>query len=86
MVSVQFHVELLRISQKNIFSFRAEFFFFLPFIPAANAPARINVPERQLANEYQMRLKRGRPIGSNDVTPRKRRTQMRIDIPEKVHD
>ena len=53
---------------------------------AANAPARINVPEGPLTNESKMRLKRGIPIGSKDVTPRKRRTQMRIDTPEEVHD
>ena len=50
-------------------------------IPAANAPARINVLEGQLSNESKIRLKRGRPIGSKDVTPWKRRTQMRIDTP-----
>ena len=56
------------------------------YIPAANAPARINVPEEQLANESKIRLKRGRPICSKDITPRKRRTQMRIDTPEEVYD
>ena len=55
-------------------------------IPAANAPARINVPEGQLANEYKIRRKRGRPIGSKYVTPRKMITQMRIDTLEEVHD
>ena len=55
-------------------------------IPDANAPARINVPEGQLANESKIRLKRGRPICSKDITPQKRRTQMRIDTPKKVHD
>ena len=38
-------------------------------IPATNTPARIDVPVRQLTNESKIRLKRGRPIGSNDVTP-----------------
>ena len=38
-------------------------------IPAANAPTRINVPKGQLANEYKILLKRGRPIGSKDITP-----------------
>ena len=55
-------------------------------IPAANAPAWINVPEGQLANEYKILLKLGRPICSKDIAPRKRRTQMRIDTLEEVHD
>ena len=55
-------------------------------IPTANARAWINVLEGQLANESKIRLKRERPIFSKDVTPWKRRTQMRIDIPEEVHD
>ena len=55
-------------------------------IPIANALTRINVPEGQLANESKIRLKRGRPICLKDITPRKRRTQMRIDTPEEVHD
>ena len=55
-------------------------------IPTANAPARINVPEGPLANESKICLKRGRPIGSKDVTPWKRRRQMRIDTLEKVHE
>ena len=55
-------------------------------IPAANALAWINVLEGQLANESKIRLKRGRPICSKDITPRKRRTQMRINTPEEVHD
>ena len=37
-------------------------------ILAANAPARIKVPEGQLTNESKIRLKRGRPIGSKDIT------------------
>ena len=44
-------------------------------VPTANTPARIDVPEGQLANESQKRLKRGRLFGSKDITPRKRRTQ-----------
>ena len=43
-------------------------------IPTTNAPARINVPKGQLTNEFQIRLKRERPIGSKDLNPRKRRT------------
>ena len=42
---------------------------------AANTPTRINVHKGQLANESQKCLKRGRPFGSKDTTPRKRRTQ-----------
>ena len=55
-------------------------------IPVANAPAQINVLEGQLANESKICLKRGRPICSKDITPRKRTTQMRIDTPKEVHD
>ena len=43
-------------------------------VPAANTPARIDVPKGQLANESQKCLKHGRPFGSKDITPRKRRT------------
>ena len=35
---------------------------------------------------HEIRLKRGRPIGSKDVPPQKRRTQMIIGTPEEVHD
>ena len=44
-------------------------------IPAANAPIRINIPkgQNQTANESKARLKRGRPIGSKDKNPRKRK-------------
>ena len=55
-------------------------------ISAANTPTQIDVPKGQLANESKIRLKRGRPIGSKDITPQKRKTQMRIDTPEEVHD
>ena len=44
-------------------------------IPAANTPTWIDVPIGQLTNKSKIRLKHGRPIGSKDVTPRKRRTQ-----------
>ena len=54
-------------------------------ILATNTLAWINVLE-QLANENKIRIKRGRPIGSKDITPQKRRTQMRIDTFEEVHD
>ena len=35
---------------------------------------------------HELRLKRRRPIGSKDVPPHKRRTQMSIGTPEEVHD
>ncbi|GJY38765.1 retrovirus-related pol polyprotein from transposon TNT 1-94 [Tanacetum coccineum] len=46
-------------------------------IPAANAPARVEIPNKQvgdnIAQESQKRLKRGRPIGSKDKNPRNKR-------------
>ncbi|CAA7051315.1 unnamed protein product [Microthlaspi erraticum] len=44
-------------------------------IPAENAPIRLNVPEghNQIATESKTRQKRGRPIGSKDRNPRKRK-------------
>ncbi|RVW71587.1 Copia protein [Vitis vinifera] len=53
-------------------------------IPAANTPARIDVPVGQLTNESKIRLKRGRPVGSKDVTPRKRRTQEKLGTLEET--
>ena len=35
---------------------------------------------------HELRLKRGKPIGSKDVPPQKRRTQMSIGTLEEVHD
>ena len=35
---------------------------------------------------HELRLKRGRPISSKDVPPRKRRIQTSIGTPEEVHD
>ena len=55
-------------------------------IPVVNAPAWIDVLEGQLENESKICLKRGKPIGSKDITLRNRRTQRKIDTPEKVHD
>ena len=44
-----------------------------------NVPAHIDVPEGQLENvienESKTRLKRGRPIGSKDLIPRKKNVQ-----------
>ena len=47
-------------------------------IPTANIPTRIDVPVGQLTNESKIRLKRGRPVGSKDVTPRKRRKNLAL--------
>ena len=48
-------------------------------IPAVNAPARIDVPigqiTKMLANGSMARQKRGRPIGSKDKNPRKKKEQ-----------
>ena len=54
------------------------------YIPAANTPARIDVPVGQLTNESKIRLKHGRPVGSKDVTPQKRRTQEKLGTLKKV--
>ena len=40
-------------------------------IPAINAPARIDITK--ISNESNVRRKRGRPLGSKDVNPRKRK-------------
>ena len=46
-------------------------------MPAMNTPTHIDVPEGQLenviANESKTRLKYGRPIGSKDLIPRKKK-------------
>ena len=54
------------------------------YILAANIPARIDVLVRQITNESKIRLKRGRLVGSNDVTPRKRRTQEKLGTLEET--
>ena len=43
-------------------------------IPAANVPTRVDITEGQKAYESKTHSKRGRLIGSKDITPRKRRT------------
>ena len=43
-------------------------------IPAANVPARVDITEGKKTYESKTRSKHGRPIGSKDITPRKRRT------------
>ena len=65
------------------------------YIPATNAPARIEIPEIKPegkdTHESKTRQKRGRPIGSKDKNPRKRkRVDNHIDseenIPEKIEN
>ena len=52
-------------------------------IPAVNAPTRIVVPEGQAKmDENPPQLKRGRPIGSKDIVPRKRRGKNQESTPE----
>ncbi|KAL6313754.1 hypothetical protein AAG906_010173 [Vitis piasezkii] len=53
-------------------------------ILAANTPARIDVLVGRLTNESKIRLKRGRPVGSKDVTPMKRRTQEQLGTLEET--
>ena len=43
-------------------------------IPATNVPARVDITEGQKAYESKTRSKRGRPIGSKNITLQKRRT------------
>lgn len=55
-------------------------------VPAMNAPARIGVPEgtNLKSNESVARQKRGRPIGSRDTIPRKRRKSCPDKAPEEA--
>ena len=48
------------------------------YISAANTLALIDVPIGQLTNKSKIRLKRGRPVGSKDVTSQNRRTQEKL--------
>ena len=49
------------------------------YIPAANAPARIEIPEikpeAKETHEFKTHQKRGRPIGSKDKNPRNRKRE-----------
>ena len=54
------------------------------YIPTANTPAWIDVPVGQLTNESQIRLIRDRLVSSKDITPRKRRTQEKLDTLEEA--
>ena len=65
------------------------------YIPAANAPTRIEIPEIKSENkdthESKTCQKRGRPVGSKDKSPRKRKgVDNHIDseenIPEKIEN
>ena len=43
-------------------------------IPVANVPSKIDIPTQQVVtNESGTRQKRGRPVGSKDKNPRKRK-------------
>ena len=62
------------------------------YIPAANAPARIEISkiksENKDTHESKTRQKRGRPVGSKDKNPRKRKgvdnhIDSKENIPEK---
>ena len=53
-------------------------------ILAANTPAQIDVPIRQLTNGFKIRLNCGKHVDSNDVTPQKKRTQEKLGILEEV--
>ena len=60
-------------------------------VTKSHMPVRINIPVRQTsnsaANESAARKKRGRPIGSKDLAPRKRRLNMKScpsNAPEEV--
>jgi hypothetical protein len=54
-------------------------------IPAINAPARIDITK--VSNESNVRRKRGRPLGSKDINPRKRKEQNKAvgPTPEEVN-
>ena len=55
-------------------------------IPTVNAPTRIEVPEGHKENESKTCLKCGRPIGSKDVAPQKRRAKAKKNAPAEEHD
>ncbi|XP_070676286.1 uncharacterized protein [Malus domestica] len=59
-------------------------------IPVANAPTRIDVPVGQkkvAANDsFGACMKRGRPLGSKDSAPRKRKTRVHLNSNEIIHE
>lgn len=65
------------------------------YVPAANTPIKIDVPvgQSKVANESEAKMKRGRPIGSKDKNPRKRKRNKKedgriedIEVPEESSD
>ena len=55
-------------------------------IPVVNAPARIEVPEGQKANESKTHLKCGRSIGLKYVAPWKKRRKAKKNATIEEHD
>ena len=57
-------------------------------IPAANIPARIEIPigklQSSMTNESKPQLKRGRPIGSKDTISRKRKSAISMTPEEHI--
>ena len=57
-------------------------------IPAANIPARIEIPtgklQSSMTNEPKPRLKRGRSIGSKDTIPIKRKSAISMTPEEHI--
>ena len=57
-------------------------------IPAANIPTRIEIPtgklQSNMTNEPKPRLKYGRPIGSKDTIPRKRKSAISMTPEEYI--
>ena len=58
-------------------------------IPAENVPIQIDVPKGPstsvIANEAKTHLKRGRPLGSKDQNPRKRKIKCQDDTTKESH-
>ena len=54
------------------------------YIPAENAPIRIDVPVGQVATEANSRQKRGRPVDSKDKNPRKRKEVNTIPVEKDI--
>ena len=58
-------------------------------IPAENVPIRIDVPKGPstsvIANESKTHLNRGRPLGSKDQNPRKRKIKCQDDTMKESH-
>ncbi|GJX64490.1 putative RNA-directed DNA polymerase [Tanacetum coccineum] len=58
------------------------------YIPAVNAPARVEIPniksDDKVTQESKARLKRGRPVGFKDKNPRKRKATENATIHEDI--